>query len=104
MSESHSNSKIPSLFPDLEPEPHQLRPLKSRLTAGMNGRGPEGETCGSCAHCVRLKHDSRTYLKCGLMRHHWTNGAGTDIRARWPACEHWEPTTPAIDAGTDINC
>lgn len=79
-----------SLFPELEPEPHQTFPLKKRLTAGTCGKGPAGETCGSCAHLVRLPYHTRIYLKCGLMRHYWTHGAGTDIRARWPACEYWE--------------
>ena len=29
-------------------------------------------------------------LLCGLMRKYWTNGPGTDILARSPACKKWE--------------
>lgn len=54
--------------------------------AGLPGRGPEGETCGSCKHIVR----TRKYRKCGLMRPRWTNGPSTDILARTPACSRWE--------------
>ena len=55
--------------------------------AGTPGRGPAGETCRSCRHLYR--HEvAKTYLKCDRIR--WTNGAKTDIRAKSPACEHWE--------------
>ena len=80
---------VRTLFADFEPEPHTLFPLKRRMTAGTCGRGPAGETCGSCAHACRLKHSSKTFIKCGLMKHHWTHGPGSDIRAGWAACEHW---------------
>ena len=84
-------NKTPTLFPDIPDEPHQAFPYHTgRCTAGVCGRGPKGETCGTCAHLVRRQSNVRFYLKCGLMRHNWTNGYGTDIRARWPACEHWE--------------
>lgn len=53
------------------------------------GTGPEGETCGSCKHLAR-KSMGRVYLKCGLMQAVWTGGAGTDVRARDPACKKWE--------------
>ena len=84
-----------TLFPDLTPELHHVFPLNKPLTAGVCGRGPAGETCGSCAHLCRTGNTkSRTYLKCGLMRHHWTHGPGTDIRAGWQACEHWKAEEP----------
>ena len=84
-----------SLFEDIEPEPHQVFPKKSRLTAGVCGRGPAGETCKTCAYLIRQKHSSKTFLKCGLMRHYWTHGPGSDIRAGWEACEHWKATGEA---------
>lgn len=59
------------------------------LTADLPGTGPEGETCGTCAHLVHTGNSGR-YLKCGLMRKDWTHGPGTDLRARWPACSKWE--------------
>lgn len=57
--------------------------------AAIPGTGPAGETCRSCEHLVR-KEMSGTYLKCGLMRAHWTGGYGTDVLARSPACRRWE--------------
>ena len=53
------------------------------------GTGPEGETCKTCRHLVR-KVMSKAYLKCGLMRAHWTGGGGTDVRAGDPACREWQ--------------
>lgn len=58
-------------------------------TAGTCGHGPEGETCRTCLHFVRKRYGNYVHLKCGLMRHHWTHGEGSDIRAKWPACEYW---------------
>lgn len=60
--------------------------------AAMPGSGPEGETCGSCKHLCR-KRMAKTYLKCGLMRRHWTGGTATDVRAKAPACRNWEKAT-----------
>lgn len=48
----------------------------------------DGETCGSCAHCVVRDFHGRNYIKCGLMVE--TRGPGTDIRKKWPACDRWE--------------
>ena len=57
--------------------------------AAVPGTGPEGKTCGSCDHLVR-KQLSKAYLKCGLMKAHWTGGEGTDVRSRDAACRRWE--------------
>lgn len=57
--------------------------------AAIPGTGPEGETCGSCQHIYR-NQQAKVYLKCSLMQRFWTGGEGTDIRARSPACRHWE--------------
>lgn len=59
------------------------------LHAAPMGSGPEGETCGSCANLYR-KHMSKTYLKCGLCKAHWTGGGGTDVKARDAACSKWQ--------------
>ena len=56
------------------------------------GTGPDGQTCGTCDHYTRRKH-TRTHLKCWLMKEHWTNGPGTDIRAKDPACRLWTEAT-----------
>jgi hypothetical protein len=80
--------------PHLDPE--QRRRLKLAATqrrglhAALPGSGPIGETCGSCRHLYR-KRMSKTYLKCGLCRDHWTGGAGTDVRARDASCAKWGP-------------
>jgi hypothetical protein len=62
---------------------------QARGYAAVPGSGPVGETCKSCKHLVR-KSMAKTYLKCGLMRAHWTGGGGTDVRAASPACRNWE--------------
>ncbi|MDP9101620.1 MAG: hypothetical protein M3N21_05685 [Actinomycetota bacterium] len=57
---------------------------------------PELGTCGQCAFLVSVGHNSRRYLKCAFgidpattpifMAPRITRGAGTDVRAFWPAC------------------
>lgn len=54
--------------------------------AGEAGKGPAGETCGSCGH-QRRSGNTKTYPKCGLVA--WTSGDATTIKTRTPACEHW---------------
>ena len=58
--------------------------------AGTPGKGPEGETCKTCDH-NRVRHFSKTYHKCELMRIHWTGGRRTDILVNSKACEKFEP-------------
>lgn len=60
--------------------------IKARGYAMPPGTGPEGHTCGDCAHIYRTDR----YRKCELMRKHWTHGYGTDVLARSPACGKWE--------------
>jgi hypothetical protein len=62
--------------------------VKRRGHAGHPGRGPEGETCRSCASLTRTRM-ANTYLKCLLSRARWTGGGATDVRAKDPACEFW---------------
>jgi hypothetical protein len=62
--------------------------VKKSGHAWRPGTGPQGETCKTCQHLVR-KQMSKVYLKCGLMRAHWTGGSGTDVRASDPACREW---------------
>jgi hypothetical protein len=57
--------------------------------AAQPGTGPAGETCGTCRHLYRNRM-AKTYLKCELMKAYWTGGAGSDIKARAPACRRWE--------------
>lgn len=74
-----------TLFPMPQPFPER------RGHAANPGSGPKGETCKTCAHCVRTQSPGgSTFFKCGLMRDHWTHGGGTDIRANDPACKEWK--------------
>lgn len=55
------------------------------------GSGPKGRKCRDCTHCARVGTPAgNAFLKCGLMEHAWTNGAGSDIRAGWEACRAFE--------------
>jgi hypothetical protein len=62
--------------------------------AALPGTGPDGETCGSCAH---VAHFDR-WAKCRLVRGRWTGGRGSDVKVRSPACRRWEaPPAPGRD-------
>lgn len=63
--------------------------IPQRGHAARPGTGPEGETCGSCAH-YSVQRYSKTYRKCALTKAAWTHGPGTDIRAKDPACSKWD--------------
>lgn len=64
---------------------------KRRGHAGAPGGGPAGETCGSCRHVLTSRSRSgKTFVKCGLMRAHWTHGGGSDVRRKDAACLHWK--------------
>jgi hypothetical protein len=71
----------------------------ARGYAARPGSGPAGETCATCKHLCRIRH-AKTYLKCGLVKHAWTGGPKTDIRAKSPACQLWEPNAPSLLPGT----
>ena len=68
------------------------KPTVKNGYAAPPGTGPEGETCKTCAHKVRCgNYGGKSFLKCNLRRSTWTSGEGTDILARTPACNKWEP-------------
>lgn len=74
--------------------PEQRRKLSGKKIAlggyaAVPGTGPAGETCSTCRHIYR-KRMAKTYIKCALMQVRWTGGAGTDIKAKAPACSKWE--------------
>lgn len=82
-----------SLFRDLPAHqaPHSQAPKKKKTGhAWAPGTGPSGETCASCKHYT-IRRWAGIYRKCGLMREQWTQGPGTDIRARDAASKKWEP-------------
>lgn len=66
---------------------------------GHPGDGPAGETCRTCLHLCRIER-AKTYLKCGLARHRWTGGPGSDVLAGSPACENWQSAKATV-AGTE---
>jgi len=68
----------------------QRNPTQPKGYVAAPGTGPVGETCKSCAHYTRRHYHDYTHLKCGLMKAAWTNGPGSDIRAKSPACKKWE--------------
>ena len=47
------------------------------------------ESCKTCHHYVRVNYGG-IWRKCDLMRKFWTHGPGSDIRAKDPACRHWQ--------------
>lgn len=54
--------------------------------ATVGSYGNESVTCKQCEHYTRVGSGSGVYRKCWLMKPHWTNGSGTDIKASAPAC------------------
>jgi hypothetical protein len=60
---------------------------KNKPWAEIRGYGPEGVTCKTCKFLDR-NQKSRTYYKCGKVE--ITNGPGTDIRLKDPACRLYE--------------
>lgn len=66
--------------------------VQQRGYAHFPGTGPDGETCGSCAHIVPFRTMRRWY-KCGKARSKWTGGKGSDVLVRSPACKYWEKPT-----------
>ncbi len=76
------------------------RPKRSRATPQPIGTGPDGELCRTCRHLYHFGHHGKVYLKCDLVER--THGAGTDIRARWPACRAWRPIEETIS--NESNC
>lgn len=53
----------------------------------MWGFGPEGKTCGDCAHLYGMKQ-ARTWYKCQL-RADLSHSRKSDQRIRWPACSRF---------------
>jgi len=68
-------------------------PPSGTCTPFAPGTGPEGEKCGTCKWKIARHNHSgkKRFLKCMRVRHHWTNGGASDIKARWPACYSWRP-------------
>ena len=68
---------------------------KFKYAEGLNpkysiGRGPKGMCCRDCDNLRRKEYHDKTYYKCFLIGD--TNGTGTDIRLKWPACFYFKET------------
>ncbi|RSD21977.1 DUF6011 domain-containing protein [Amycolatopsis eburnea] len=69
-------------------------PIPLHPAAAPVDRKAAGLRCGSCLHRVAPHRDTaRVYPKCNFGGD-WrraTGGAGTDVRAWWPACHDYRP-------------
>lgn len=70
-------------------------------------RTSEGPRCGTCWYRKMLAYHKRSYPKCLYdvendtdqrpgMAYRVTHGAGTDVRAWWPACVDYSPGEPSL--------
>ena len=66
-----------------------LQPKLSKGYAGTPGKGPAGETCGSCIYSGRQGGTAGRYYKCHHELARNSRSEATDIRLKTPACEHW---------------
>lgn len=85
-------------------------PLRLHEEAAGIGRSEEGRRCGSCAYRRVVGWHSRSYGKCVFGYQQLSpgqpldylprvsHGAGTDIRAWWPACADHEYGDPGMSA------
>lgn len=89
------------------PEPprihHRARYARASGYAAPPGTGPEGETCGTCAHCrIRAIGKHRRVYKCALMINAWNGDRATDVLKRSPACAkfaHGQPRSTTTRIG-----
>lgn len=58
--------------------------------AGTPGKGPSGQTCGTCIHSKRRGHMNRRYYKCHHEYAYRSSSVASDILLKTIACEHWE--------------
>jgi hypothetical protein len=64
---------------------------RDRAHPSPPGSGPAGQSCGTCAKCVKREFTHHNYYKCLVMAKFWTAGLGTDVRLKDLACKSWEP-------------
>lgn len=77
-----------SLPPSVEQLPEPPREKHVNPCVDLYGRGPEDTYCRTCMYLLRLDYHNQVYLKCEQRK--ITHGVGTDHRAKWPACAHYE--------------
>lgn len=67
--------------------------------APASDREAPGRRCGNCWYREHFRYHNRTYAKCTVddgVR--ITHGAGTDVRAWWPACRDHTYGDPSLSA------
>ena len=79
-----------SLFGETIPDESTSKRKRDHAHPAPVGSGPEGKTCWNCEHYAHVQHHDKVYRKCELMKESWTNGPGTDIRAKDRACRMFE--------------
>lgn len=62
--------------------------------AAPPGTGPEGETCGSCGHCVFRMFRGRRFYKCENAARKWDRTRASDVLLHSPSCAQWKPGKP----------
>lgn len=94
--ETRAAPTLPAWFHDgpNTPRSHTCNVANGRHPLGLPLLNPAHplKTCGTCDHLCRSVGANKTYLKCARSFH--TNGPGTDIRAKWPACCDFTPLSP----------
>lgn len=93
----------PSTAPNLSPGARRTQRNKAMIAAGVHPatRQPIDValgTCGTCAHAIRVTHNSRSYWKCDLHRLGTSASEASDIRSSWPACDRHESRSTAAEA------
>jgi hypothetical protein len=70
---------------------NKRKPTVKNGYAAPPGTGPEGKHCADCTHKVSMgNYGGKHFIKCQLRKATWTNGEGTDILARSPACSKFQ--------------
>ena len=75
-------------IPDVDPPVHNGG-RRAYPRPAPEGSGPDMARCRTCKHIARPAYHNKRYIKCGLMRDHWSHGPGTDIRLKDKACAKW---------------
>lgn len=81
---------LPPLVATGEKKRHTTKP---KGYPALPGSGPAGQTCKTCDNYTRVGGHAKAFRKCLVIRHRWTHGPGTDIKASWPACSFWKAKT-----------
>lgn len=77
----------------------QLNTQASRAATRADDRGLP-LTCGTCVFRESVQWHNRTYPKCvSHARTYVKHSTATDVRAWWPACPNYLPTSASTESG-----